>query len=148
MNKQGRVYIKTNNIRRSEEKARRIYHKIYNIRRNYMHQTTHVLVMMLPKRVVMEDLRVANMKKNKHLAKAVSEQWFSEFRRQMEYKCAWNSIEFVKADAFYPSSKTCSCCGNVKKDLTLRDRVYKCNVCGIVIDRDFNAALNLSRYMA
>lgn len=148
MNKQGKVYVKTKNIVRVEEKARKIYRKIANIRRNYIHQTTHALVAILPKRVVMEDLKVMNMMKNKYLAKAVSEQWFSEFRRQMEYKCAWNGIEFIKADTFYPSSKTCSCCGNIKKNLTLKDRVYRCDVCGAVIDRDFNAALNLSRYVA
>lgn len=96
----------------------------------------------------MEDLKASNMAKNKHMAKAVYEQCFSVFRRQMEYKCVWNGIEFVKAYTFYPSSKTCSCCGNVKKDLTLKDRMYKCDVCGLVIDRDFNAALNLSRYVA
>lgn len=96
----------------------------------------------------MEDLNVQGMMKNKHLSKAVQEQCFYEFRRQMQYKCEWNGIELVLADRFYPSSKTCSCCGNVKRDLKLSDRVYKCDVCGTVIDRDYNAAINLSRYVA
>ena len=71
---------------------------------------------------------------------------FYKFIRVLEYKCDWNSIEFLKADRFYPSSKKCSCCGSVKKDLKLKDRTYKCSSCGLVIDRDFNASLNLANY--
>jgi len=97
---------------------------------------------------VMEDLNVSGMMKNKHLSKAIAEQGFYEFIRQMQYKCEWAGIEFVQADRFYPSSKTCSCCGNVKRDLRLRDRVYICSECGLSIDRDYNAAVNLMRYAA
>ena len=96
----------------------------------------------------MEDLNVQGMMKNRHLSKAVQEQCFYEFIRQMEYKCAWNGIELVKADRFYPSSKTCSGCGCIKTDLKLSDRTYHCSDCGLVIDRDYNAAINLSRYVA
>mgnify|MGYP004565541413 CR=1 FL=1 len=147
-NRKGNRYIKTRNIERDETKLRKIYTHIANIRKNYIHQCTHSLISLLPKRVVMEDLNVRGMMKNKHLSKAVQEQCFYEFRRQMQYKCEWNGIELVLADRFYPSSKTCSCCGNVKRDLKLSDRVYKCDACGTVIDRDYNAAINLSRYVA
>ena len=93
----------------------------------------------------MEDLNVKGMMKNRHLSKAVQQQCFGEFRRQMEYKAMWNNISVVIADKFYPSSKLCSCCGNMKKDLKLSDRIYRCE-CGNVIDRDYQASLNLKRY--
>ena len=86
------------------------------------------------------------MMKNKHLAKAVQEQCFHEFYQQMQYKCRWNNITFITADRYYPSSKLCSCCGAVKKDLKLSERVYHCPVCGNTIDRDFQASVNLARY--
>ena len=86
------------------------------------------------------------MMKNKHLSKAIAEQCFYEFRRQIEYKSKLNGIEFVLADRFYPSSKTCCCCGHIKKDLKLKDRVYVCEECGLVIDRDKNASINLGNY--
>ena len=92
-----------------------------------------------------EDLNVNGMMKNKHLSKAVQEQCFYEFRRQIEYKAAWNNIMVIVADRFFPSSKLCSCCGNIKKDLKLSDRIYKCE-CGNIIDRDYQAALNLKMY--
>lgn len=94
----------------------------------------------------MEDLNVKGMMKNRHLAKAIQEQCFYEFRRQMTYKCEWNNIEIVFADRFYPSSKTCSCCGAYKKDLLLKDRIFVCSECGNTIDRDYNAAINLMKY--
>ena len=147
-NRDGKKYNKTKNIERQEERLRKLYARQSNIRRNYLHQTTHKLVSLLPKRIVMEDLNVQGMMKNRHLSKAVQEQCFYEFIRQMEYKCAWNGIEFIKADRFYPSSKTCSGCGCIKKDLKLSDRTYRCDDCGLVIDRDYNAAINLSRYVA
>lgn len=147
-NKAGNKYVKTKNIEKEEAKLRKIYARMSNIRNNYIHQTTHKLVSMRPCRVVMEDLNVRGMMKNRHLAKAVQEQCFHEFLRQMQYKCEWNGIEFIQADRFYPSSKTCSGCGMVKDDLKLSDRTYRCECCGLVIDRDYNAAINLSRYIA
>lgn len=147
-NRQGNRYVKTNNIIREENKLRKIHARIANIRHNYIHQTTHTLISKLPCRVVMEDLNVAGMMKNRHLSRAIGEQCFAEFIRQMKYKCEWNGIEFVQADRFYPSSKTCSCCGLVKSNLKLSDRIYVCESCGLVIDRDYNAAINLSRYIA
>lgn len=147
-NKQGNKYVKTKNIEKLEKEIRRVHARIKNIRDNYIHQTTHKLVSMLPRRVVMEDLNVSGLMKNEHLSKAISEQCFYKFIEYMRYKCEWNGIEFVQADRFYPSSKTCSCCGEIKRDLKLKDRTYTCGSCGLVIDRDYNAAINLSRYTA
>lgn len=141
-------YEKTNGILREEQKLREVQARLNGIRQNYTHQVTHKLVSMLPEKITMEDLNVSGIMKNKHLARAVSEQRFYEFLRQMEYKCDWNGIEFVKADRFYPSSKTCSNCGSIKKDLKLKDRVYVCPECGFEIDRDYNAAINLQKYVA
>ena len=93
----------------------------------------------------MESLNVSGMMKNKHLSKVIQQQKIYEFQRQIEYKSAWNNIPVIIADRFFPSSKLCSCCGNIKKDLRLSDRIYKCE-CGNVIDRDYQAALNLKRY--
>ena len=145
-NKQGKKYIKTKNIERLENKLRKLYCHISNIRQNYIHQCTHALVSLLPSRVVMEDLNIQGMMKNRHLASAIQKQCLYEFIRQMRYKCEWNGIEFIQANRFYPSSKTCSCCGNVKRDLKLSDRIYKCDICGLKIDTDYNAAINLSKY--
>ena len=146
-NRQGNKYIKTNNIIKLEKKIYKINRKISNIRTNYIHQTTHKLVELLPKRVVMENLNVSGMMKNKHLSKAIAEQGFYRFISYMKYKCEWNGIEFIQVDRFYPSSKTCSCCRKVKKDLKLSDRIFKCE-CGAEIDRDINAAINLKNYVA
>lgn len=146
-NKQGNKHIKTNNIMKAEEKLHKINKKISDIRNNYIHQTTHKLIELLPKRVVMEKLNISGMMKNKHLAKAIGEQNFYKFIEYMKYKCEWNGIEFIQVDRFYPSSKKCSCCGNIKKDLKLSDRVYVCK-CGLNIDRDLNAAINLKNYVA
>ena len=146
LNKQGNKYIKTKNIIKLEKQIKIIHRKLLNIRTNYTHQTTSTLIKEKPYRIVMEDLNVKGMMKNKHLSKAIAEQGFYEFKRQMEYKCNVNGIEFVQVDRFYPSSKMCSCCGNIKKDLKLKDRIYKCDNCGLEIDRDYNASLNLMNY--
>ena len=98
-----------------------------------------------PSFICIEDLNVKGMMKNKHLSKVVQQQSFYEFRRQIEYKSAWNNIPVVIADRFFPSSKLCSCCGNIKKDLKLSHRIYKCE-CGNIIDRDYQASLNLKQY--
>ena len=94
----------------------------------------------------MESLNVSGMMKNKHLSKVIQQQKIYEFKRQIEYNSKLNGIEFIQVDKFYPSSKTCSCCGNIKKDLKLSDRMYKCDVCGLVIDRDYNASINLANF--
>lgn len=144
----GGRYEKTIRIEKEEKKLRKLHTRIKNIRQNYLHQVTHSLVKMLPKKVVMEDLNVAGMVKNKYLSRAIQEQCFYEFKRQMKYKCEWRGIEFVLADRFFPSSKTCSCCGAVKEKLFLSERTYICEECHLVIDRDYNAAINLMKYTA
>lgn len=145
LNRIGKEYIKTNNIIKLEKQIQQVHRRLANIRNNYLHQTTASIVKTKPYRVVIEDLNVKGMMKNKHLSDSVRKQGFYEFKRQLEYKCKFRGIELILADRFYPSSKTCSQCGEVKKDLKLKDRVYKCS-CGLIIDRDLNASINLSRY--
>lgn len=147
-NRAGKKYIKTNNIIKLENKLRKLHTRLNGIRHDYIHQCTHKLISLLPCRVVMEDLNVMGMMKNRHLSKAIQEQCFYEIIRQMKYKCEWNGIPFIQADRFYPSSKTCSCCGAINKRLTLSDRTFICPECGFTIDRDYQAALNLMRYEA
>lgn len=144
-NKKGKEYVKTKNIIKLKKQIQQVHRRLVNIRNNYLHQITTSIVKTKPYRVVIEDLNVRGMMKNKHLSKAISKQGFYEFRKQLEYKCKFRGIELVIADRFYPSSKTCSNCGGIKKDLKLKDRVYKCS-CGLIIDRDLNASINLSRY--
>lgn len=145
-NKIGKKFIKTKNIERCEKQLNRLYARLLNIRKNYIHQSTHKLISLFPNRVVMENLNIIGMMKNKHLAKAIQEQCFYEWIWQMKYKCKSKGIEFVQADRFYPSSKTCSRCGCIKHDLRLSDRTFICSECGLEIDRDYQAALNLMRY--
>ena len=146
MNKKGSKFVKTNNIIKLEKQIKLVHRRLNNIRNNHIHQATSKIIKLNPYRVVMEDLNVSGMMKNKHLAEKIAEQKFYEFKRQMKYKCEFNKIEFFEADRWYPSSKACSCCKNIKKDLKLSDRTYNCNVCGLVIDRDKNASINLGNY--
>lgn len=99
-----------------------------------------------PFKIVIEDLDISRMLKNKYLSEKISEQNFYKFREILTYKCKLNNIELIIADKFYPSSKTCSRCGHIKQDLKLKDRVFKCPTCGFEIDRDLNAAINLANY--
>ena len=144
-NKKGANYCKTSNIIKREKELLKLNHRLTNVRQNYLHQTTSEIVKREPSFICIEDLNVSGMMKNKHLSKAVQQQGFYEFRRQIEYKAMWNNIPVVIADRFFPSSKLCSCCGSIKKDLKLSDRIYKCE-CGNIIDRDYQAALNLKQY--
>ncbi len=139
-------WFKSKNIIKTQNQINKIYNKLSNIRKNYIHQITRELINKLPKRITMEDLNVIGMMKNKHLSKAIQEQCFYEFIRQMKYKSEFYGIEFILADRFYPSSKLCSDCGYIKKDLKLSDRIYKCEHCGLEIDRDKNASINLMNY--
>lgn len=134
------------NIKRQNKRIRLIYKKLTDIRNNYLHQTTTEIVKTKPSRIVMEDLNVRGMMKNRHLSQAIAEQKFYEFKRQIKYKCEYYGIEFVEVGRFYASSKTCSHCGHIKTDLRLSDRIYQCPECGLVIDRDLNAAINLANY--
>ena len=145
-NKKGESYQKTRNIIKSEKQLLRVTHRLTDIRTNYIQQVTTEIVKREPSFIVMEDLNVTGMMKNKHLAKAVQEQKLAEFYRIIRYKCEWNGIRFITADSFYASSKTCSVCGSIKKDLKLSDRIYRCEHCGATIDRDLNASINLCQY--
>ena len=145
MNKDGIKFIKTQNIIKLEKEIKLIHRKLSNIRNNHIHQATNSIVKLKPYRIVMEDLNISGMMKNKHLSEAIAEQKLYEFSRQIEYKSEFNGIEFIKADRFFPSSKMCSNCGCIKKDLKLSDRIYVCE-CGLTIDRDKNASINLSNY--
>ena len=144
-NKKGENYCKTSNIIKREKELLKISKRLTNIRQNYLHQTTSEIIKRKPSFICIEDLNVSGMMKNRHLSKAVQEQGLSEFRRQIEYKAKWNNIPVIIADRFFPSSKMCSCCGHIKKDLKLSDRIYKCE-CGNIINRDFQASLNLKKY--
>lgn len=139
-------YRKSSNLRKAKKKFLKVNRRLTNIRHNYLHQITSSIIKRKPSFICIEDLNVSGMMKNHHLSKAVQQQCLYEFRRQIEYKAKWNNIKIVIADRFYPSSKTCYCCGNVKKDLKLSDRIYKCECCGNIIDRDYQASLNLKRY--
>ncbi len=146
MNKQGKEYVKTGNIKKLEQRIRLLDTRLANIRNTYIHKVTKGLVRTTPKKMVIEGLNVKGMIKNKHLSKAVSNQCFNKFRQYLTYKCQLYGIKLEIADKFYPSSKMCSCCVNITKRLSLSERVYKCNRCGLEIDRDYNASINLSRY--
>jgi len=145
MNKRGESYKKTSNIIKREKELLKLSKRLTNTRHNHLHQITSEIVKRKPSFICIEDLNVSGMMKNKHLSKAVQQQGFYEFRRQIEYKSAWNNIPVIIADRFFPSSRLCSCCGMINKDLKLSDRIYKCD-CGNIIDRDFQASLNLKQY--
>lgn len=137
---------KSKNLLKLENKINKTYKRLTNIRTNYIHQITTELVKTKPEYIVIEDLNVSGMMKNRHLSKAVAEQKLFEFRKQIEYKCLWYDIKLIIANRWYPSSKICSYCGNIKKDLKLSDRTYICQHCGLVMDRDLNASINLREY--
>lgn len=130
------------NIQKQKIKVQKLYHKINNIRTDYINKTIAEIVKNKPSYVAIEDLNVSGMMKNRHLSKAVASQKFYEFRTRLKAKCHDNGIELRIVDRWYPSSRMCHCCGNIKKDLKLSDRIYRCD-CGYIEDRDFNASLNL-----
>jgi putative transposase len=138
-------YDKTHNVIKLEKYTKELQNKLSNIRQDYTHKCSRDIVNKKPYKIVVEDLNISGMMKNRHLSKAIQQQNLYKFIRQIEYKSEEYGIEFKKADRWYPSSKTCSECGCIKKDLKLSDRVYECNECGTVIDRDLNASINLSR---
>ena len=130
------------NIQKQRLKVQKLHHRIDNIRTDYINKTITEIVKTKPSYITIEDLNVSGMMKNKHLSKAVASQKFYEFRTKLQAKCNENGIELRVVDRWFPSSKTCHCCGAIKKDLKLSDRIFKCD-CGYTEDRDFNAALNL-----
>ena len=145
-NKKGECYRKTRSIIKSEKQLLKVTRRLRNIRHDYIHKTTSEIVSRKPRFIVMEDLNVSGMMKNRHLSKALQEQCFNELYRQLAYKSHWHGIKFITADRFYPSSKQCCECGHIKRDLKLSERTYHCPECGNVIDRDYQASVNLKMY--
>ena len=130
------------NIQKQRLKIQKLHQRIDNIRTDYINKIIAEIVKTKPSYITIEDLNVSGMMKNKHLSKAVASQKFYEFKTKLLAKCRENGIELRIVDRWFPSSKTCHCCKNIKKDLKLSDRLFRCD-CGYIEDRDFNAALNL-----
>ena len=141
-NKKKGGVTQSKNIQKQIEVVQKIHHTLANIRDNYIKTTVNEIVKTKPSYVTIEDLNISGMMKNRHLAKAVQQQKFYQFRQVLTQKCKENGIELRVVDRRFPSSKICNCCGQIKKDLKLSDRIYKCD-CGYTEDRDFNASLNL-----
>ena len=133
------------NFNKKKLKVQKIFYRLNCIRDDYNNKIVDEITRAKLKYITIEDLKVSNMMKNKHLSKAIQEQNFYAIRTKLINKCKERNIELRLVDTFYPSSKTCSCCGSVKKDLKLNDRIYKCISCGIEIDRDYNASINLKK---
>lgn len=131
------------NIQKQKLRVQRLHQRLDNIRTDYINKVICELVKTKPMWIAIEDLNVSGMMKNRHLSKSVAQQKFFEFRTKLLAKCNGYGIELRLVDRFYPSSKTCHCCGNIKSDLKLSDRVYHCDECGYTEDRDYNASLNL-----
>lgn len=131
------------NIQKQMLKVQRLYHRLDNIRTDYINKTISELVKIKPMWITIEDLNIKGMMKNRHLSKTIAQQKFFEFRIKLNEKCKEYGIELRFADRFYPSSKTCHNCGCIKSDLKLSERIYTCSECGYTADRDFNASLNL-----
>ena len=146
-------YSKTNKIKLKEcknfnkkkLKVQRLFYRLSCIRDDYKNKMVNEITRTKLKYITIEDLKVSNMMKNKHLSKAIQEQNFFSIRTKLINKCKERNIELRLVDTFYPSSKTCSCCGSIKKDLKLNNRIYKCGNCGLEIDRDYNASINLEK---
>ena len=130
------------NIQKQVVKVQKLHQRLTNIRTDYINKIVSSIIKQKPSYITIEDLNVKGMMKNKHLSKAIASQKFFEFKTKLMSKCKQNNIELRIVDRFYPSSKTCSNCGKIKKDLKLSDRIYKCD-CGFTIDRDLNASINL-----
>lgn len=131
------------NIQKQKLRIQKLYHKLDNMRTDYINKVISNLVKTKPKWITIEDLNVSGMMKNRHFSKAIAQQKFFEFRMKLLVKCKEYGIELRLANRFYPSSKTCHNCGNIKTDLKLSDRIYHCSKCGYIEDRDYNASLNL-----
>lgn len=141
--KGGKTVTASANIEKQKLKVQKLHQRIKHIREDYENKVIHEIVKQKPRFITMEDLNVKGMMKNKHLAKAVAAQRFNNLLVKLKRKAEIIGIEFRVVDIFYPSSKTCHCCGHIHKDLKLKDRVYVCPKCGYTEDRDFNASLNL-----
>ena len=133
------------NFNKKKLKVQRLFYRLNCIRDDYNNKMVDEITRTKLKYITIEDLKVSNMIKNRHLSKAIQEQNFFSIRNKLINKCKERNIELRLVDTFYPSSKTCSCCGSIKKDLKLNDRIYKCSNCGLEIDRDYNASINLEK---
>ncbi len=146
MNKQGNKFVKTKNIIKLEVKLRKLQIRLNNLKQDFFHKETTKLVRTKLKEVVLEDLNIKGMMKNKHLSKSFQRSSLCAFRTMLVNKCSRDNIIVTEADRFFPSSKLCSKCGTTKEDLKLKDRTYDCSNCGNSVDRDLNASLNLKNY--
>ncbi|MEJ6464566.1 transposase [Fusobacterium polymorphum] len=133
------------NFNKKKLKVQKIFYRLNCIRDDYNSKIVDEITRTKLKYITIEDLKVSNMIKNKHLSKAIQEQNFYSIRTKLINKCKERNIELRLVDTFYPSSKTCSCCGSVKRNLKLNDRIYKCCNCGLEMDRDYNASINLEK---
>ena len=133
------------NFNKKKLKVQRLFYRLNCIRDDYNNKIVDEITRTKLKYITIEDLKVSNMMKNRHLSKAIQEQNFYAIRTKLINKCKERNIELRLVDTFYPSSKTCSCCGEIKKDLKLNDKIYKCCNCGLEIDRDYNASINLEK---
>jgi putative transposase len=132
------------NRKKAVHKPARLHRQIKHQRSNTLHQVTTRLAK-TKSVLVIEDLQVSGMMKNHHLAQAIGDVGFAEFKRQLLYKASWYGSRVILADRWEPSSKRCSGCGWLDEDLTLSDRTFHCEQCGLVLDRDLNAAVNLEK---
>lgn len=135
------------NRRKAKAKLARLHARIVNVRRDATHKATTMLAKTYA-RIGIEDLNVRGMARNRHLARSIMDGGFFEFRRQLAYKATFYGATLVVADRWFPSSKTCTCCGSVKTELALSQRHYHCDACGFEASRDLNAAINLERLAA
>jgi len=134
---------KSKNLLKLEKEVNKIYQRITNVLTTNIHTFTTSLIKLNPEAIVIEDLNIKGMMKNKHLSRSIAEAKFYEIRTQLEYKCKWNNINLIIADRWFASSKICSECGNKKDKLSLSERIYICKECGSILDRDLNASINL-----
>jgi putative transposase len=135
----------SNNRYKIKLKIQKIYSRISNQRKDAIHKMTSILTKTKPRYIALEDLNVLGMVKNHKLAGALADASFNEIKRQSLYKTAWYGGEIIDVDRFYPSSKLCRVCGNIKEDLKLEDRIYICE-CGHIEDRDLNASINIEDF--
>ena len=137
------VATSNKNTYKEISKIQKLYYRLSCIRTDYINKVVSEVVKTKPRFITIENLNITGMMKNRHLSKAIANQKFYEFRTKLIHKAKILNIEIRLADTFYPSSKLCSCCNNIKHDLKLKDRIYKCDYCNLKIDRDYNASLNL-----
>ena len=152
-NKYDKNYTKTNNILKLENKIVKIYRKMSNIRKNHVHEITKDIVNRYPKEIIVEDIRVRELIKDRgYTTQKIKQIQYSNFymiRQQFQYKCEDRGIKFTVANTYYPSTQICSNCGERKRNalkLQLSDKIFKCNTCGYEEDRDINASINLKNY--